>query len=202
MSHLKTDNQNQQRSARRNRYALRLLIGMFCVFWVATFTSGATAQVPVINREPTLKAAYLFHFTNPRYVDWPELQVALNPPFVIGTVGDDPVNPILQVKSAKRMVGNRAIQYKKITKLNDCQGCQIIFFSGSANPIKTGQLLQALQGQPILLVGEQPGFLNAGGTINYTVKNNRIKLQISIKNSKTNGLKIGSELAKLADIVN
>ena len=84
--------------ARRFTRALLLL---------AFFSGGirfSAAQDEGINRETTIKAAYLYNFA--KYVEWPEdyvpMTTADGPAFVIGIVGNDPLGADLADHCARK----------------------------------------------------------------------------------------------------
>jgi hypothetical protein len=53
----------------------------------------------------------------------------------------------------------------------------------------------------VLTVSEQPGFAEAGTALNFVVVNNRLKFEANLKAISAAGLKAGSQLLKLAIIV-
>ena len=58
-----------------------------------------------------------------------------------------------------------------------------------------------MQRSPLLLVGEEPGFAEQGGTINFFLDENKIRFEINIETAKQDQLKISSKLLSLAKIV-
>ena len=51
------------------------------------------------------------------------------------------------------------------------------------------------------LVGEEPGFADEGGTVNFFLEENRIRFEINTEVAKQDQLKISSKLLSLAKIV-
>ena len=60
------------------------------------------------------------------------------------------------------------------------------------------EIIKALKGSGILLVGEVPGFLEKGGVINFVMENKKVLFEINCTSAKRNKLKIRSQLLKLA----
>jgi YfiR/HmsC-like len=61
--------------------------------------------------------------------------------------------------------------------------------------------LEALQGQSVLTVGEDGGFTQFGGIINFVKEDNRVRFEVNVSAAERAGLKISSRLLALARIV-
>jgi len=158
------------------------------------------AQERVIDREPKIKAVYVYKFI--RYIAWPDDAFAdATSPVVIGTVGQDPVNAYLKLIASSRKAGERSMHYREITSANQAAGCHLIFVSADAAPDLVSGVLQGLPTVPVVLIGETPHFVAEGGVIGFYVVNNKIRLKMSLDAAASRGLKVSSQLAKLADIV-
>jgi hypothetical protein len=53
----------------------------------------------------------------------------------------------------------------------------------------------------VLLVGEDPGFADQGGTVNFYMDENKIRFEINPEIAKQDRLKISSKLLGLAKII-
>ena len=159
------------------------------------------AQDPIIDREAKIKAAYLYQFI--RYVQWPQSAFPEETsPIVIGSIGNDPVNPYLNAIARRRTAGNRKLVYRPVSSVSQAKSCHILFVSSNANGATVKSVVAKLRDTPVLLVGESPDFLRGGGVISFVAINNNIRLQLSTKSASNHGLRISSQLAKLAQIVN
>jgi len=195
-----TPNEGASASASK-RWQSRLTVPLLGMLLVLVSLKSLYAQQPSIDREAKIKAAYLYQFI--RYVQWPSSAfVDASSPIVIGTVGNDPVNRYLRAIAKSRMAGKRKLVYKSISNSKEAESCHIVFFSGSAGKATIESMVPKLSDAPVLLVGEQLDFLNTGGIISFVVVNNNVRLQLSMKAASHHQLKISSQLAKLAQIVN
>lgn len=159
------------------------------------------AQEPLVDREAKIKAAYLYQFI--RYVRWPRNAFAnADSPILVGSIGGDPVNPYLSAIANSRSAGKRGLAYRPISNIAEAKACHILFVSDRADRKTVESIIRNLGNEPVLLVGETPSFLNSGGIISFTVVNNNVRLQLSMKSAANHQLKISSQLAKLAQIVN
>ncbi len=161
---------------------------------------SACAQQDFVEREAKIKAAYLYQFVN--YVEWnPTAFRGPDSPLVIGVVGDDPVNKYLKLIAAQRKANNRRIEYREVSAPEQARGCHILFFAESVPDEKVRELIGGRQGEPVLLVGEKTQFLQDGGIIAFVIAGNNVRLQLSMKKAASHGLRVSSQLAKIANIV-
>ena len=63
------------------------------------------------------------------------------------------------------------------------------------------RILRACRSKPVLLMGEQPGFSAAGGTVTFYSEEQRILFEINQASAERAGLAVSSQLLKLARIV-
>ena len=63
------------------------------------------------------------------------------------------------------------------------------------------RILEALQGQNVLTVGEDGAFTQCGGIINFVKEDNRVRFEVNVTAAERAGLKISSRLLALARIV-
>ena len=152
------------------------------------------------NREYAIKAAYLYQFS--RYVQWPASAFANeNSPLVIGVLGADPFGNILEEIAKTKRIEGRPIAIRRFATMADFKPCHILFISSSVSPEQKEAAIQKAKHAPILLVGEEPGFAEQGGTINFFFDENKIRFEINATAVKHDQLKISSKLLSLAKIV-
>ena len=179
----------------------RLVLALLGLLSFLPNAPNLQSQEPLIDREAKIKAAYLYKFI--RYVQWPDTAFdGQNSPIIIGTVGSDPVNQYLLAIAKHRSSGNRKLIYQPVVNAEQARRCHILFFSDNIDPTTISSIVPNLREVPVLLVGEHPGFLRTGGIISFIAVNNNIRLQLSLKSAARHQLKISSQLAKLAQIVN
>ena len=175
--------------------ARRFLLGV-----AGAVLAGVTLQAePDPTLEHRVKAAFLYNFA--RFVDWPTNAFAdADAPFVIGVFGDESMAQALEQTVQGKSIGNRAIQTRRIPDATRINPCQILFISQS----KTQQVVEVLAAvgrAPVLLVGESPGFVAAGGTIGFVSDEGRVRFEANTAMAERYGLKISSKLLRLATSV-
>lgn len=179
-------------------YISSLLVGILPLSCVQD-AGGQDSQF--INREPQIKAVYLYKFI--KYVQFPaDAFAGTASPFVIGVAGTDPVAAQAQLVCQKaKAVGGRKLVYRKVDSGAKAIGCQILFVSGEIDSALQKEITKSVEGKPTLLVGETPSFVQGAGVISFSNHNNRIKLQLSRKNAAKHRLQISSQLAKISKVV-
>jgi hypothetical protein len=138
--------------------------------------------------EYQVKAAFLYNFL--KFVEWPEK--ATDAPWVIGILGHDPFGTVLDETVRGKMVNGRKVNLRRYDKPGDVKDCNILFI-GRGDYERTGIPAQA----GMLTVGEAPGFLKAGGAINFYLDDNRVRFEIRPEAARAAGLHVSSQLLKL-----
>jgi hypothetical protein len=154
----------------------------------------------MISREYPLKALFLYNFGG--YVEWPaESFVSADQPFVIGILGGAPLDDTLRELAQTKKVAGRRIAVEQFPTVDSVRPCQILFIARDVSPQHERQVVASLQSQPVLIVGESPGFASRGGCVNFFIEANKIRFEINIEAARQQHLRISSKLLALARIV-
>ena len=157
-----------------------------------------SAQNPP-SREYQIKAVFLFNFS--QFIEWPQYSFANSQSaFVIGILGEDPFGPYLEKTTENEKVNNHSITIQRYKSIDEIGSCHILFIH-SNEADKMPQIISALKGRSVLLVGDTPTFIEQGGMVRFYTLNNKIHLQINPEASKAAGMSISSKLLRLAEIV-
>lgn len=160
-------------------------------------SAGAATPTPPPG-EHEVKAAFLYHFAH--LVDWPE-PAAANGPLVVGVVGRDPFGSALdQIKG--KSVRSRPIEIKRFATPAelDPRACHVLFIGGDADTVE--RALGVVGSAPVLTVGEAERFAERGGMIGFRVTpEGRVGFDINLRRAERAGLRLRSQLLKLARIV-
>jgi len=159
------------------------------------------APLAQAESEYDVKAAYLFKFT--KFVEWPSSAFAsADAPFVIGIVGRDPFGGLDHILEGKR-TGERDFEVRTLSASDSAglRACQMIFVN-NAEEHRLPEILAALQGRPVLVVGETEGFASAGGMLGFAVHQSHMGVEVNSSAARAARLKISSQLLNIAKIVN
>lgn len=144
--------------------------------------------------EYKVKAAFLLNFG--KYVEWPPS--AASGDLAICVLGDDPFGSTLDDTLEGRTVGKRSVKARRVSSVAQAGACSILFVSRTES---VDAVLSGLAGEPVLIVGEQERFARKGGMINFVEVDQKVRFEINEAAAKRAGLKISSQLLKLATIV-
>ena len=149
--------------------------------------------------ENQLKTVFLYNFT--KYVGWPAQAFdGAGAPLAVCVLGADPFGVALDDTLRGEMVNERKLSARRVARVDEVRGCQVLFISDS-EAHELPAILNVLRGKPILTVGEMDQFAEKGGMIHLRKVENKIRLEINEESAARAGLKISSQLLKLARIV-
>ena len=163
---------------------------------VAPFsTNNLSAQAPKIT-EYQVKAAYLANFG--RFVEWPTSVAAdKSESFNICVLGQDPFGADLDAAVAGETIGRAHVMAKRISRPQDAVDCRILFIS-SSEASQWKEIQAALRTLSVLTVSDIPQFARRGGIIQFLLDGNRVRFDINLAATERVGVKLSSELLKLA----
>ncbi|WP_158045352.1 YfiR family protein [Skermanella pratensis] len=179
------------------RSVLNLTLEAVAILALLLSTGGLVPRVSAAPSEYEVKAAFLYNFA--KFTDWPSAQKAGLEPFTICILGEDPFGTALDMLQGKPVDG-RPVAIRRMMKPEDLKWCRIMFVG---RPYADGmeRLAGYLQGQPVLTVGDNPGFVRSGGMIGFVPDDGRIRFEIDPDRISPTGLTVSSQLLNLAVIV-
>lgn len=143
-----------------------------------------------------VKAAFLANFGS--YVEWPQtVRVDAEHAFMVCVLGQDPFGESLDKTFQNRSIQGRRVTLKRIQTVADAAGCRLIFIRLS-DPAKLQSVLEALRGMPVLTVADTADFAREGVMINMRMEGNRVRFDVNLDAAESAGLKLSSQLLKLA----
>jgi hypothetical protein len=157
---------------------------------------GAEGQAVLENK---VKAACVFNFGV--HTDWPDSAFASpEAPLVIGLVGEVPFAVALEQGLQGKSLGGRKVVLRTVDSTGEASQCHVLFI-GAAKPERVDALLAALAAKPVLTVSEAQGFMQRGGMLNLVKVDGSIKFEANPAAAARAHLKLGSQLLKLARVV-
>lgn len=172
----------------------RLLVALatLCLGAASPAAAIAPAAAPT---EYEVKAAFVVNFA--RFVEWPEAPAG---PFVVGVLGEDPFGDALDHAFRGEVTGGHAWTVRRLARPEDGTGVQILFV-GKSEEKRLAAILAQMRGAPVLTVSDMPGFAGRGGMIGFRLEERRVRFDIDPEPAAQAGLKLSSQLLKLARIV-
>jgi hypothetical protein len=179
-----------------------------CAFWefpallALVLMIPLAAAAPAAQGNPTeyqLKAAFVYNFA--KFVDWPpNVYSGPQSPFAICILGTDPFGSVIDDALRGKTVADHPVVVRRDRDAAAARRCQIVFVSASEKH-RLRDILESLRGANVLVVGDADGFAAAGGTIELTLQDNRVRFAINPGAADGAGLTISSKLLALATIV-
>lgn len=166
-------------------------------------------------KEYQIKAGFLYNFA--KLTIWPATAFAeSDTPLVLCIASEHPFSDLFAQLLEGKSVGKRKLVVKKgfpsaskapadgpigdETIASSPPDCHILFI-GSSDPAFIREKLRAVQGQPVLTVGETQGFCLMGGIVNFFTQNNQLRFQVYLDHARRAGIKLRSQLLMSAVII-
>lgn len=158
------------------------------------FACAGTAGDISAQREDQLKAAYLLNFV--KFVEWPptDASSALTICFLGGASIHDALAPQIESKRA----ANRPLVLRRLESSASADGCNTLYLD-AASP--AANVYPAAASPATLTVSDAKGFLSSGGMIELFTDSNRLRFNVNTNNAQKAGLRISSNLLRLAAVV-
>jgi hypothetical protein len=145
-----------------------------------------------------------------KFVDWPEEKTAkTGNQITIGIIGQDPFGAAADILKGKK-VEERDVVLKRIDSLQQLKDaadtnaqmdilkkCHLLFICQSERK-NTKEIFDILKNNGVLTVSDTQGFIEDGGAINFVIEDNKVRFDINLTASEKAGLKIRSQLLRLA----
>jgi hypothetical protein len=165
------------------------------LIFLLTLTLAGNVMSQSKQKEADLKAVYIYNFT--RYIEWDSS--AMKNDFIIGVIGASPVTRSLTQVARSNKIKNKRIIVRVFDKPEQIETCHVLFIP-RWSPYSLNSILDQT-GKGTLTVSEQPGYAKMGTAFNFVLERQKLRFEVSLKALYLSGLKAGSQLLKLATIV-
>ena len=152
------------------------------------------ASAQAVASENDIKAAFLYNFA--RYVVWPETAFA-DGDFRLCVAADRQFIASLDAIIAGESIEGRPVVRHTPATPEAAQSCHILFV-GRSELTLAYELIDGLEGAPVLIVGDDPEFLDQGGMVTFVRDHDRIRFDVELSVAERAGLVISSRLLRVA----
>lgn len=150
--------------------------------------------------ENAVKAAFTYNFA--KFTEWPadvwgqggKLRLC-----IAGGGNGGAFAQALAGLAGKPPVQGKEIQVVPLARREETGGCHMLVVTDQVKAVD--EWLAAVQGQPVLSVGDLPQFIERGGMIGLLVEGDRVRFEANIESAQRGRLKLSSQLLKLARTV-
>lgn len=155
--------------------------------------AAATADSPT---EYEVKAAFVHNIA--KFVEWPA-SAGVKETLRLCILGPGPFGAAAEGLRGKP-VGSKLWEVAPANARANLKECQVLFV-GAAEAANLPRLLEGLKGSPVLTVGDTEGYAERGVMVNLFLEQNKVRFEINNGAAGRAGLRISSQLLKLARIV-
>jgi hypothetical protein len=168
-------------------------LAVFVLFMLNTSSTRAASAPDNSDIELRLKAAYIYNFA--KFIEWPAGTAA--GPVRIGVLGHgDLASPLEETVRGKSVAG-RAIKVTPIGAVTDADCCEILLIERSESR-HAKEIAHTLAGKPVLTVSDDENGSKDGIMISFQLVEESVRFQINQDAATHAGLKISSQLLKVA----
>jgi hypothetical protein len=190
----------RQKRLRLLPMAFPILLTLFLAYAELCASAAQTGEVDTQTKETEakVKVAYVYNFL--KFVEWPGQDGnAASAPVRICVVGTDPIRTMLGELSIRK-IRERPIQVEHVKGTEALRDCHLAYLTRSEEA-RMPQILQQIEGLPVLSVSDIPGFARTGGMFGFATEENRVKVEISQRSVRQSGLKVSAKLLEIARLV-
>lgn len=168
------------------------------LLWIvlAAAIPAADGQENKFN-EYEVKAAFIYNLA--KFIEWPDKSMDRKSTLTIYILGNAPFGSALDAIRGKT-IKEKAIVVKKTDSLNILKNGDILFISNSEKE-RLDQILNEISRLPILTIGDTESFAENGVIVNFYIEDKKVRFEINIEAAKRAGLRVSSNLLKLARII-
>lgn len=185
------------RSRGRGRIPASACLTGFVLAALSAAPLPGRAQADRTSLENDIKAVFLYNFT--RYLQWPRDDGA--EPFTIVVLGESGIMGPLREIAKKKTVGDKPIVVRQSFSFEDIGRPRILFIADSV-ALGIARVLEKTKGTDTLTVGETEGLGSRGVAINFVIREETVKFEMNERVLREAGIRAGSQLLKLAILVN
>jgi hypothetical protein len=163
--------------------------------WLLICVSGVLAGWGPIQQEEELRAALVLGFA--RFTEWPLFQ---DGPLVIGVLEHPAMAAAIGRVAEGKAVNGRPIAVRLLRIGGDAQDCHIVYLARLSGK-RLQRAMREITGSgrkfPVLTIGEDGRFLDAGGAVHLFEEDGRMGFEVSLPALRASRLAISSKLLRL-----
>ena len=174
--------------------------GLFIAVALATaanWTGQAARAQSAAADENALKAAFVYNFA--KYTDWPDELWNKSAKLRVCTGGErgDFLRAVAALEDKPPLRG-KEVEVRPLSRPEEAAGCHILVVAGRA---RMAEWTRGVRQAPVLTVGDGEGFATNAGLIGLYAEGDKLKFEVNQEAAQRVGLKLSSQLLKLARLV-
>lgn len=155
----------------------------------ALMLASVCVRADAVQREDEFKAAYVINFV--KFVEWPDTEARQR--VTICLVGAEGVQRALTAGIEKKRIGAKRLVAMQVADTPITGGCNVLYIDAA---MASDYALGAEHA--VLTISDAKNFAANGGMIELFTENHRLRFRINARSAHRAGLRISSDLLKLA----
>jgi len=171
----------------------RWLTALYVTLCLAPALPAQTAP-----KEYEIKAAFIYRLT--QFMEWPTNRFASSKePILLCIAGNDPFGGAIDTVLRDQKIGERHIHIKRLETASPAShtNCHLLFLGSSLVP-ESDKIIPSLTVHSVLTIGEDENFTKKGGHVRLYLQENKLRFEVNIAALERSGLKLHSQVMKLA----
>lgn len=171
-----------------------------CLIWITVLwlTGTKLPAQPSAAQDYEVKAGFLVKFT--QYTTWPRETFANGEtPMVIGVADGESLFRRLNLE-AKNLTGSRRVEVRRLKTVEEGARCHVVYIGKDEIP-NEGKWLEALQGKPILTVGESEKAIEYGAVMRFVIQDSHVRFEANLNAAEKNRLVLNPRMLAVASKV-
>lgn len=169
------------------------MTALLCALLLTLLCNSTYAAPPT---EYEVKAAFIHNVA--KFVEWPAA-VPVRGTLRLCILGQPPFTEASALLQGKQ-IGGRVWEVRPVDSRSTLNECNVLFIAASESG-NLRRILEDVSGNATLTVGDSSGYAARGVMVNFYTEGNKVRFEINVDAALRAGLKIGSQLLKLARIV-
>ncbi len=174
---------------------------IFTLFFLENAVKAENTPMQAKTDNPEgLKAAIIVKF--PAFIKWPSHSSVWDPhsPFVIGVVGDTPIFSLLGGYAKHNKIKGKKVKVIAISGYSRIKTCNILFIAACSQK-KLREILQEIEGMPILTISDTRNNEKRGVMINLFILGEFARFNVNCGAAKKSGLIMTSKMVRYAKTI-
>lgn len=156
--------------------------------------------LPMFASAQVAKAKAMLTLSFIRYVGWSDN--ARKGDFVIGVLKDKELANWLRSQSEGKKFGFQDVVIKEFKTVEELTDCQVIYVSNNINFNKISDQVVTKVGKDTLIITELEGATTRGAMINFVVRDDKLKFELSKKNAAISNIQFSAKLEQMTAAIN
>jgi hypothetical protein len=171
---------------------LSFIRGVVAAATFAVFAYPCTVTAADVAVEYKVKAVCLFNFA--KFIEWPPEVLEGTDVLNLCIVGTDPFGELLDAVSSREVVGGRKLVISRHAGVSsEVKSCHVLYYERTS--VDEAKLLKTLGSLPVVTVGDGE---ESASLFFFFLEAGKVRFNINHTRAKELGLKISSQLLKLA----